>query len=143
MAQSIDVLLAPNTRYRLDFLGGIGLFGTEYIVNVSLVATPSLDLLPLDGEPGVTRLAITQGLVPPPQSFGTMLPYSLEYTSPVTLPPHLEGTYIGISIFGSDGLPRVLYDDFRLDATPAPEPAGLAPASIAIALLLRLRRSDN
>lgn len=124
IGQTIDALLQPATRYRVSFLGGIGRFDTNYILSVSLIAVADVQGLPLEGEPGVTRLAITQGLVVPPQSFGTMLPYSMEYTTPETLPPALEGTRIGIHMYGSDGFPRVLYDHFALDATAIPEPAG-------------------
>lgn len=120
MGQVMNSPLRPNTRYRLRFLGGIGRFGSDYILSASLIAVPNLQTLPIEGEPGVTRLVISQGAVPPPASFGTMLPYSIEYISPRTLPPGLAGSYIGIHMFGSDGIPRVLYDDFRLDATPTP-----------------------
>lgn len=122
LGQSLDAILQPDTHYRLTFLGGIGRFGTAYHLAVSLIAAPDLLTLPLDGQPGVVRLAITQGLIPPESSFGTLLPWSLEYTTPPVLPPQLLGRHIGINLYGSDGLPRVVYDDFALRATPAPEP---------------------
>ncbi len=126
MGQALDVLLEPNTRYELSFLGGIGLFGSDYFLGLSLIAVEDLTGFPAEGEPGVTRLAITQGLIPPEESFGTLLPYSLEYTTPATLPPELMNRYIGINLFGSDGIPRVVYDDFKLTATTVPEPATIS-----------------
>jgi hypothetical protein len=120
MGQTLNVLLRPNTHYRLSFLGGIGRFGSEYVLSASLIAVQDLQTLPLAGEPGVSMLAISHGAVPPPESFGTMLPYALEYTTGQTLPPTLAGRYIGIHMYGSDGIPRVLYDDFRLEATSTP-----------------------
>lgn len=138
IGQTLDVQLQPDTRYRLDFLGGIGLFGSDYFLAVSLIAVDDLERLPLEGQPGVQRLVISQGLIPPPESFGTMLPYSLEYTTPPTLPPNLAGRYIGIHMYGSDGIPRVLYDNFRLEATPVPEPASACVIlTFALACLTR------
>jgi len=46
--------------------------------------------------------------------------YEFSYTSPDVLPASLVGTNIGINLFGSDGLPRVIYDDVTLTATPVP-----------------------
>jgi len=126
IGQATNVLLQPNTHYHLSFLGGIGLFGTDYVLSASLIAVADPQALPLEGLPGVTRLALSQGAIPPPESFGTMLPYSLDYISPPTLPPNLAGMYIGVHMFGSDGLPRVLYDNFVLEATPIPEPSSAA-----------------
>ncbi|MBL8877545.1 MAG: hypothetical protein JNG88_00370 [Phycisphaerales bacterium] len=123
--QTRNVLLQPATRYRLDFLGGIGRFGSDYFLSVSLIAVDDLQSLPLENQPGVRRLAITQGMQVPPESHGTMLPYSLEYTTAEVLPPELDGKYIGIHMYGSDGFPRVNYDDFRLTATRLPEPKAL------------------
>lgn len=133
MGQALDVLLEPNTRYELSFLGGIGLFGSDYFLGLSLIAVEDLTGFPAEGESGVTRLAITQGLIPPEESFGTLLPYSLEYTTPATLPPELMNRYIGINLFGSDGIPRVVYDDFKLTATAVPEPATI---SLLVATIL-------
>ncbi|MDX2130495.1 MAG: hypothetical protein SFY69_00395 [Planctomycetota bacterium] len=122
MGQTLDALVMPNTRYRLDFLGGIGRIDSDYILSVSLIAVPDLATLPLENEPGVSRLAITQGLAPPRESFGTMLAYTLEFTTPATLPAQWQGKHLGVHMFGSDGIPRVVYDNFRLEATPVPTP---------------------
>jgi hypothetical protein len=140
VGQTLDALLQPNTRYRLDFLGGIGRLDFDYILSVSLIAVQDLVTLPLENEPGVTRLAITQGLFPPSDAVGTLMPYSLEYTTPPVLPPELVGNYIGIHMYGSDGIPRVVYDDFHLDATPVPEPGAIALLTMVASTAL-LRRS--
>lgn len=142
VGQTLNVLLQPNMRYTLTFLGGVGRFDSEYFLSPSLIAVDSLGLLPLENEPGVQRLAIARGLNVPVESHGTMLPYELEYTSPAVLPEHLVGRFVGIHMYGSDGLPRVLYDNFRLDATPVPEPAGAA-ALAAAALLMGLNRRQS
>lgn len=123
VGQTLNVQLQPDTHYHLDFLGGIGRFGTDYFLAVSLIAVSDLQTLPIEGQPGVSRLVITQGMQVPPDSHGLMLPYSLDYTTPEVLPPSLEGKYVGIHMYGSDGIPRVNYDDFRLTAARIPEPA--------------------
>ncbi|MFN0136501.1 MAG: hypothetical protein ACKVS9_10355 [Phycisphaerae bacterium] len=143
LGQTLNVLLQPNTRYTLTFLGGVGRFDSEYFLSPSLIAVDSLSTLPLENEPGVQRLAIARGLNVPVESHGTMLPYGLEYTSPAVLPAHLVGRFVGIHLYGSDGLPRVLYDDFRLDATPVPEPAGAAALGAAALVMGRNRRQSG
>jgi hypothetical protein len=143
MGQTLGVLLQPNTTYHLSFLGGIGLFGTDYLLSVSLIAVDNLQVLPLIGHPGVKVLAMTQGLIPPRDTFGTMQRYSLDYTTPATLPANLAGRYVGIHMFGSDGLPRVLYDDFSLDATPIPGPSVLAAVGLSLAVRPWRRRGRN
>ncbi len=124
VGQTINAKIQPNTRYRLDFLGGIGLTDSEYCLSPTLIAVDNLTTLPLENFPGVIRLGNQQGgcIDVPVNTFGTMQPYSLEYTTPPVLPPELVGKYIGIHMYGSDGLPRVLYDDFHLDATPVLQP---------------------
>jgi hypothetical protein len=143
MGQTVNSLLRPSTRYRLTFLGGIGLFGSDYHLALSLIAVQDLQTLPLENQPGVTRLAITQGLVPPQESFGTLRPYALDYTTPATLPPELAGRYIGVHLWGSDGIPRVLYDDFRLEATTVPEPTGAVGSGLGVMAFLRRRRAGK
>lgn len=122
LGQTLDVQLQPNTRYRLEFLGGIGLFDSPYSLHAGLIAVDDLGRLPLEGQPGVQRLELTSFNVPA-ETFGTMQPYALEYSTPATLPPQLAGRYIGIHLYGSDGIPRVAFDNFRLDATTVPEPS--------------------
>lgn len=138
--QTLDHVLQPNTRYTLSFRAGIGLIDSDYGVGASLIAVDDQALLPLENWPGVTRLAITQGVILPSETAGAMLPFVLEYTTPEILPPELAGRYIGIHMYGSDGLPRVLYDDFRLDATVIPEPSCVI-LLIAGTAMLRCRRT--
>ncbi|MCB9852358.1 MAG: PEP-CTERM sorting domain-containing protein [Phycisphaerales bacterium] len=140
VGQTLEAQLQPNTRYRLSFLGGIGRFDSDYFLAVSLIAVDGLNTLPLENEPGVTRLAITQGLIPPMDTFGTLLPYSLEYTTPPVLPSGLANKYVGIHIWGSDGIPRIVYDDFHLDATVVPEPTMLGLLMVVGAGALHRRR---
>lgn len=140
VGQTLNVLLQPNTRYTLTFLGGIGRTDSNYFLAPSLIAVDSLSTLPLEGEAGVRRLAIASGLAVPPQSHGTMLSYAFEYTSPAVLPADLAGRFVGIHMWGSDGIPRVLYDQMRLDATPVPEPTGLAAIVVGAFVLRRARR---
>ncbi len=118
LQQTIDHTLRANTRYRLSFLAGIGRFGTANGVYISLVAAPDLQTVAIDGQPNIITLIRSQGLLPPRESFGTMLPYTLEYTTPSVLPPTLQGRYIAISFTGGDGIPRTCFDDFRLEAIP-------------------------
>lgn len=138
VGQALNTKLQPNTRYTLKFLGGIGRFGSDYHLAVSLTAVQDLQVLPIEGQPGVTRLAITQGLHPPVESFGTLREYSLEYTSPTVLPPGLINKHIGIHMYGSDGIPRVVFDNFRLTATQLPEPTPKTKLATAESLLLTL-----
>ena len=122
LGQTLDVQLQPNTRYRLEFLGGIGLFDSPYSLHAGLIAVDDLERLPLEGQPGVQRLILTSFVVPV-ETIGTMRPYALEYTTPATLPPQFVDRYIGMHLYGSDGIPRVAFDNFRLDATAVPEPS--------------------
>ena len=114
-------MLQPDTEYTLGFLAGISTFDSDYFFAVSLIAVDDGADLPLDGQPGVTRLAI--GRLFPPHATGggpdgQMRRYEFTYTTPEALPAPLVGTRVGINIFGSDGIPRVIYDDFTLTATP-------------------------
>jgi hypothetical protein len=137
MGQTLTTQIAPSTHYTLSFKGGIGHFGTDYFLSASLIVVPDLQTLPHEGQPGVERLVLSQGAIPPPESFGTMLQYSIEYTSPPILPANLAGKYLGIHMWGSDGLPRVLYDAFQLEADPVPTPAS---ALIVVAMVFRRRQ---
>lgn len=117
--QTLNHQLQPNTRYRLDFLAGIGRFDSEYFAGVALLAAPDLETLAYSGAPAVIELVRTQAALLPSGTAGTLLPFSIAYTTPTVLPPELAGRYVAISCFGSDGIPRVVYDHFRLDATIA------------------------
>lgn len=140
VGQTLGVLVQPSTRYRLDFLGGIGRTDSDYFFAVSFIAVDSPTTLPLENQPGVQRLAITQGLNHPSNAIGQMLPYFLEFTTPAVLAPEFQGRYLGIHMYGSDGIPRVLYDDFRLDATIIPAPSAAAVLGLGGLLLTKTQR---
>jgi hypothetical protein len=125
MGQALAITFAPSTRYRIDFRAGIGLTDSDYFATVALVALDTAETMPLLGREGVFRVAITNGLRPPRSTFGTMLSYSLEYTTPEVLPPMMAGKTVGIYLGGSDGIPRVVYDDIRMDATVVPSPGAV------------------
>ena len=116
--QATDEVLQPDTTYTLSFLAGISPFDSEYFFGVTLTAIDDAVTLPLEGQPGVTRLQAGSFFPPSPQPDGILRRYEFSYTTPETLPSHLAGRRLGINIFGSDGIPRVVYDDFRLDAKP-------------------------
>lgn len=137
--QTLDHQLLPNTRYRLDFLAGIGRTDTDYFAGVSLLAAPDLETLAYPGTPNVTTLAQAEDSQLPGATAGTLLPFSLEYTTPALLPAELSGRYLAIACFGSDGFPRVVYDHFRLEATVIPEPAPW----LAVTALLPLMRGGR
>ncbi|NEQ52906.1 MAG: hypothetical protein F6K11_22665 [Leptolyngbya sp. SIO3F4] len=118
VGQETSALLQPDKVYTLSFLGGISQFDSEYFFSVSLIAIDDSATLPFEGQPGVTRLALGSFFPPSNIPDGVMRRYEFSYTSPEVLPAHLIGTRVGISVFGSDGLPRVIYDDFDLSAIP-------------------------
>ncbi len=118
--QTLNVQLRPSTTYTLSFLAGIGLTDSEYAPLIGLFASPDLETLAFPSTPGVTTLARMPLTSIQPAQFGTMLPFSFSYTTPEVLPANLLGHYIVISWLGSDGFPRMCYDDFRLVASPAP-----------------------
>lgn len=140
MQQTLDVQLAPATRYTLSFLAGIGITDSSYTPLIALLAAPDLATFATQSAPGVQLLArlITNPIVQP--QFGVMIPFSFSYTTPEALPPELVGKYIAISFLGSDGIPRVVYDDFRLEAVPIPGAGTLAPLAITTLLTLPSRR---
>jgi hypothetical protein len=139
--QVLSVRVQPDTRYRLDFLGGIGRIDSDYFFGVAFIAVDTPDTLPLDNQPGVSVLVRSSGLRHPNSDIGQMRPYFLEYTTPPTLPPEIAGKFLGILFSGSDGVPRVLYDDLRLQATAIPEPAALAGLGLFGLLAGRCRRA--
>ncbi len=122
MQQTLNATVQPNTHYRLSFLAGFGAWTSVTGVYASLLASPDLETLAFRGTPGTTLLSPALGIFPGNDKAGLMLPYSIEYTSPEVLPPGLVGRYLAISIVGSDGIPRMCYDDFVLTATRVPPP---------------------
>lgn len=115
MQQTLPIQIQPSTRYRLTFLAGYGKFDSPEGIYVSLLGAPDLTTPVYYGTGEL--LALTQGLFPPPSSEGQMLPYELEVTTPAVLPANLQSKYIAISLVGSDGIPKMNFDDFRLVAT--------------------------
>lgn len=121
MQQTLNVQVQPSTTYTLSFLAGIGITDSEYTPLLRLLASPDLETFATPSTPGVVSLAsVPSGSIIRRETFGTMQPFSITYTSPAVLPPELAGKYLAISFLGSDGIPRVVYDDFRLEAVPAP-----------------------
>ncbi len=114
--QRTSAVLQPDTEYTLSFLGGISRFDSDYFFAVSLIAIDDTATLPIEGRAGVTRLEIGR-FFPPTGPEGIIRRYEFSYITPATLPPALVGTHVGINVYGSDGIPRVLYDDFALTAT--------------------------
>lgn len=139
MQQTLNATVQPNTHYRLSFLAGFGKWATVTGVYASLLASPDLETLVFRGTPGTTLLSPALGIFPGSDTAGLMLPYSIEYTSPEVLPPDLVGKYLAISIVGSDGIPRMCYDDFRLEATRVPAP-GVIGLAICCSLARKRRR---
>lgn len=125
MQQTLNATVQPNTHYRLSFLAGYGSWTSVTGIYMSLLASPDMETLAFRGTPGTTLLSPALGLFPGSDNAGLMLPYSIEYTSPEVLPPELVGKYLAISMVGSDGIPRMCYDDFTLEATRLPAPGML------------------
>jgi len=138
MQQTLNVRLAPDTTYTLSFLAGIGITDSEYWLPVQLLAAPDLATFATPSTPGVDVLARMPFTSISREMFGTMRRYSFSYTTPVKLPGNLRDKYIAISFLGSDGIPRVVYDDFQLEAVPAP--GALCIGIVAGVLAHRRRR---
>ncbi len=120
MQQTLNVRLQPATTYSVSFLAGIGINGSSYAPTVQLFASQDLDTFARQGEPGVVLLAQAPRVQIDQPQFGVMRPYGFTYTTPNALPPELESKFLTISFLGSDGFPRVNYDDFQITAVPAP-----------------------
>ncbi len=123
--QETTTVLQPDTTYTLSFLGAISQFDSDYFFSVSLTAVDDTADLPIENQPGVTRLALGTFFPPNNTPDGVMRRYEFSYTTPKTLPAALVGARVGINIFGSDGIPRVIYDDFALTALGPTIPADL------------------
>lgn len=130
MQQTLHATVQPSTHYRLSFLAGYGAWASVTGIYMSLLASPDLETLAFRGTPGTTLLSPALGIFPGTDTAGQMLPYSIEYTSPEVLPPALVGKYLAISMVGSDGIPRMCYDDFTLVATRLPGPGGLGVVGV-------------
>ena len=127
MQQTLNVKVRPSTRYQLRFRAGNGLFDLGEGVYVSLLASPDLQTLAFLNTPNVTTLALTQGVGIPPGSTGSMTQFQIEYVSPRILPANVSNRYLAISLIGSDGIPRMCFDDFQLTAIPVASVHALTP----------------
>lgn len=139
MQQTLPVTVQPSTTYTLTFLAGLGWTDSTNGVYVSMLGAPDLETLAFLGRPNVTTLSLMSGVGIDAADRGAMLPFSLTYTSPATLPADVAGRYLAISIIGSDGFPRMCYDDFALEATPVPTPSVVIPAVVPLLALCRKR----
>lgn len=119
VGQETSAVLQPDTTYTLSFLGAVSQFDSDYFISVSLTAIEDGVEVPVEGAPGVTRLASGSFFPPGNMPDGVLRRYEVSYTSPEALPAELVGTRVGINIFGSDGIPRVIYDDFALETDGA------------------------
>lgn len=122
MQQTLSVTIQPSTTYTLSFLVGIGVTDSPYAPLIQLLAAPDLSTFAKPNAPGVAFLASAPLVQIDPPQFGAMMQRSFTYTSPAVLPPDLAGKFLAISFLGSDGFPRMTYDDFMLDATSVPAP---------------------
>lgn len=120
MQQTLDHVIQPNTRYRLSFKAGIGRFDSDYAAFVGLIAVPDREGLYFRGVAPSITLVGTTGVVfdAPGNTVGVMETHAITYTSGAVLPMDLAGKYIAVSFIGSDGFPRMNFDDFELVATP-------------------------
>ncbi|MFM9956532.1 MAG: hypothetical protein ACKVZJ_00510 [Phycisphaerales bacterium] len=127
MQQTLDHVIQPSTRYRLSFKCGIGRFDSDYAAFAALIAVPDQTGLFFRGNPVTTTLVGTLAVLfdAPGNNVGQMRTEFIEYTSPAVLPTNLSGKFIAISLIGSDGLPRMNFDDFELLATPVSCPGDL------------------
>jgi hypothetical protein len=118
MQQTLDAVIEPSRLYTLRFKAGIGRTDSSNGIYVALCAMPDRTTLAFRGQPGVITLVATLGEGASQASAGTMREITISYQSPAMLPPELVGKYLAISLIGSDGTPRMCFDDFRLTATP-------------------------
>lgn len=143
MQQTLNVLVAPSTRYTLSFLAGIGITDSSYAPLIGLYGAPDLQTLAFPGTPGVTTIARAPFMNIDQPQFGTMIPMEFSYITPEVLPADLQGKYIAISFLGSDGIPRMCFDDFRLTAEVVPSAGGASLAVLVVATGMRRRRRGD
>ncbi len=117
MQQTLTARIQARTRYRLSFLAASGLWEPRSGIYVALLAAPDRETLAFAGTPGVATLVFSS-ILPAPGTEGQMMPYELEYVSPANLPRDLRNMFLAIAFIGSDGIPQMNFDDFRLEASP-------------------------
>jgi hypothetical protein len=97
MSQTINRRLAPNTRYTLSFLAGIGITDSEYTPLLRLLATPDLVTFPTPGQPGIDSLAFVpfDGIIRRPDFRTSMASISPSRFSAATASPASSTTTSG------------------------------------------------
>lgn len=145
MQQTLNVRLRPRTTYTLSFLAGIGITDSAYSPLIQLLGAPDLETFATPSAAGVVSLARMPFMQINRPQFGAMIPMSFSYTTPDVLGPELEvngaGKFLAISFLGSDGIPRVVYDDFRLEAVAVPGPGvGVGVCGMMGVVVARRRR---
>ncbi len=140
LQQTLNVQLQPRTVYTVRFLAGIGRSDLPYFPIVSLLGAPDLATPVYDVGLNVPLLASLENSPIGDDDLGVMRPYSFSYTTPNVLPPSLQGRYLALALVGSDGFPRVAFDDFSIDAVPVPGPWSGAVALLTAGSLARRRR---
>lgn len=120
LQQTLPFLVQPNTRYTLTFRAGIGRFDSDYAAFAALIAVPDTTNLYFRGNAGTVTLVGTLGenFDMPGDNPGVMRTIAIEYLAPSVLPTNVQGKYLCVALNGSDGFPRMNYDDFSLLATP-------------------------
>lgn len=120
MQQTLPLLVQPDTRYTLRFRAGIGRFDSDYAAFAALIAVPDTAGLYFRGNPATVTLVgtVSELFDAPGNTTGVMRFVTIEYVSPSVLPANVQGKFLCVSIIGSDGLPRMNFDDFSLLATP-------------------------
>lgn len=140
-SQTLSVLLQPSTTYTVSFLAGIARTDFSYSPRVALIAAADTATLARVGDGVTTTLTFNPWTTITPDQFGVMLPFTFSYTTAATLPADQAGRYLGLYFLGSDGFPRVCFDDFRIEAAPVPSAGSVALAAFAGCLMLvRSRR---
>jgi hypothetical protein len=139
-SQTLNVRIQPSTTYTVSFLAGIGRNDLAYSPRVALLAAIDTTSFARAGDGVSTTLAFNPWQTIMDDQFGTMLPFSFAYTTPALLPSSIANRFLSLYFVGSDGIPRVTFDDFRIEATPIPSTGPFALALIASCLMLtRLR----
>ncbi|HLP85064.1 MAG TPA: hypothetical protein VK157_12000 [Phycisphaerales bacterium] len=130
-SQTLNVLLQPSTTYTVSFLAGIGRTDLSYSPRVALIAAADTTSLARVGDGVTTTLTFNPWTTITQEQFGVMLPFTFSYTTAAVLPADQANRYVGLYFVGSDGFPRVCFDDFRIEATPVPSAGPVALAVLA------------
>ncbi len=135
-SQTLDVIIQPSTTYTVSFLAGIGLTDLSYSPRVALLAAADTSTLARPGDGVTTTLTFNPWTTITQDQFGRMLPFSFSYTTPDVLPTNVANRYLSLYFVGSDGIPRVCFDDFRIEATAVPSAGPVALTIVAGCVVL-------